>query len=296
MRKVCLMILAIVAIDPLNLRAQETAKSKCAVTFAEVPPSESKITWVHDNGRSESHHLPETCGGGGLFFDYDNDGWMDIYLVNSGPSDFFTPKAPLKNALYHNNHDGTFTDVTDKAGVAGGIFGMGAAAADYDGDGWVDLYVTGYGRNILYHNNGNGTFTDVTDKAGLDVSGWSTHAVWFDYDNDGKLDLFVSSFVEYSGAGTIFCGDNRLGRRYYCVLICVLINYCLKCPLRLCFATQPLVKNTDAKLRAGCQCPLLVGLTDDLAVEFDRFGEILIAFVEHAGSLEDLARILLPES
>ena len=217
MRRVCLMILAVVAIDPLNLRAQEMAKSKCSVTFAEVPPSESKITWVHDNGRSESHHLPETCGGGGLFFDYDNDGWMDIYLVNSGPSDFFTPKAPLKNALYHNNHDGTFTDVTDKAGVAGGIFGMGAAAADYNGDGWVDLYVTGYGRNILYHNNGNGTFTDVTEKAGLNVSGWSTHAVWFDYDNDGKLDLFVSSFVEYSGTGTIFCGDNRLGRRYYCV-------------------------------------------------------------------------------
>ncbi len=217
MRRVCLMILAVVAIDPLNLRAQEMAKSKCSVTFAEVPPSESKITWVHDNGRSEAHHLPETCGGGGLFFDYDNDGWMDIYLVNSGPSDFFTPKTPLKNALYHNNHDGTFTDVTDKAGVGGGNFGMGAAAADYDGDGWVDLYVTGYGRNILYHNNGNGTFTDVTDKAGLDVSGWSTHAVWFDYDNDGKLDLFVSSFVEYSGAGTIFCGDNRLGRRYYCV-------------------------------------------------------------------------------
>src|SRR5215471_14218052 len=187
------------------------------VVFKEIPPSESKITWTHDNARSEAHQLPETCGGGGVFFDYDNDGWMDIYLVNSGPSDFFSPKTPLKSALYHNNHDGTFTDVTDKAGVAGGTFGMGVAAADYDGDGWMDLYVTGYGRNILYHNNGNGTFTDVTDKAGLLVSGWSTHAVWFDYDNDGKLDLFVSSFVEYSAAGTIFCGDNRLGRRYYCV-------------------------------------------------------------------------------
>ena len=189
-------------------------------TFVEVPSSQSKITWVHDNGRSELRHLPETCGGGGLFFDFDNDGWMDIYLVNSGPSDFYTPKTPIKNALYRNNGDGTFTDVTDKAGVACGQmghFGMGAAAADYDGDGWQDLYVTNYGTNVLFHNNGNGTFTNVTDKAGVAAPNWSTCATWFDYDNDSKLDLFVSSFVQYSGTGTIFCGDNRVGRRYYCV-------------------------------------------------------------------------------
>jgi len=190
------------------------------VTFVEVPAAQSKITWVHDNGRSEMRHLPETCGGGGLFFDFDNDGWMDIYLVNSGPSDFYTPKTPIKNALYRNNGDGTFTDVTDKAGVACGQmghFGMGAAAADYDGDGWQDLYVTNYGVNVLFHNNGNGTFTNVTDKAGVAAPNWSTCATWFDYDNDSKLDLFVSSFVQYSGSGTIFCGDNRVGRRYYCV-------------------------------------------------------------------------------
>jgi hypothetical protein len=193
------------------------APRQAAVVFTEVAPGESKIAWSHDNGRSEAHHLPETCGGGGLFFDYDGDGWLDVYLVNSGPSDFYTPKTPLKNALYRNNHDGTFTDVTDKAGVAGGTFGMGAAAADYDGDGRQDLYVTAYGRNILYHNNGNGTFTDVTDKAGVAALGWSTQATFFDYDGDGKLDLFVSSFVEYSGTGTIFCGDNKVGRRYYCV-------------------------------------------------------------------------------
>ena len=206
---------------PLAVLAALLTASRSAaqapVVFAEVEPGQSKITWSHDNARSEAHHLPETCGGGGLFFDYDNDGWLDVYLVNSGPSDFFKPKTPLKNALYRNNHDGTFTDVTDKAGVAGGTFGMGAAAADYDGDGWQDLYVTAYGRNTLYRNNHDGTFTDVTDKAGVAAPGWSTQATFFDFDGDGRLDLWVSSFVEYSAAGTIFCGDNKVGRRYYCV-------------------------------------------------------------------------------
>jgi enediyne biosynthesis protein E4 len=214
------MLVGAVAISPNLSRGQVPPRPTAPVMFEEVPAALSKITWVHDNGRSEARHLPETCGGGGLFFDFDNDGWMDIYLVNSGPSDFYTPKTPIRNALYRNNHDGSFTDVAEKAGVACGQmgqFGMGAAAADYDGDGSVDLYVTNYGRNVLFHNNGNGTFTDVTDKAGVAAPNWSTCATWFDYDNDGKLDLFVSSFVQYSGTGTVFCGDNRIGRRYYCV-------------------------------------------------------------------------------
>jgi hypothetical protein len=113
-------------------------------------------------------------------------------MVNSGEADFYKPKAPLRNALYKNNRDGTFTDVTDKAGVAGGReFGMGCAIADYDNDGYEDILVTAYGRCTLYHNNGNGTFSDVTAKSGLDKPGWTTSAVWFDYDNDGRLDLFV---------------------------------------------------------------------------------------------------------
>jgi hypothetical protein len=187
------------------------------VVFEEIPASASRITWVHNNARSKERYLPETVGAGCAFFDYDNDGWMDIYLVNSGGSDFYTPLVPLKNALYRNNRDGTFREVTDQAGVAGGGFGMGVAAGDYDGDGRQDLYVTNYGRNNLYHNNGDGTFTDVASKAGVTAEGWSTCAVWFDYDSDGRLDLFVSSFVFYNKSQNIYCGDNLQKQRYYCI-------------------------------------------------------------------------------
>ncbi len=199
-----------------RLRAAPPAPGVEGLIFEEVPPESSGITWVHENAMSPERYLPESLGPGCAFFDYDNDGWMDIYLVNSGPSDFYTPNKPLRNALYRNNRDGTFTDVTEKAGVvAGTTFGMGVAVGDYDNDGYPDLFVTSYGRCILYHNNGNGTFTDVTDKAGLALPGWTTSAVWFDYDNDGRLDLFVCSFVDYSDKFS--CGDNKLGRHFYCI-------------------------------------------------------------------------------
>jgi len=186
--------------------------------FEEVAPSASGIAWKHDNAMSPSRYLPETMGPGVAFFDFDNDGWMDIFMVNSGASDFYSPAAPLKNALYRNNRNGTFSDVTDKAGVAGGKeFGMGCAIADYDNDGYQDILVTAYGRCTLYRNNGNGTFTDVTAKAGLAAPGWTTSAVWFDYDNDGKLDLFLCSFVQFSAKSDVFCGDNKLGKRFYCI-------------------------------------------------------------------------------
>jgi len=186
------------------------------IVFQEVSPKTSGITWVHDNAASPPHYLPETIGPGCAFLDYDNDGWVDIFLVNSGPSDFFTPQKPLRNALYHNNHNGTFTDVTEKAGLAETkSFGMGVAVGDYDGDGWPDIYITGYGHNTLYRNNGDGTFTDVSEKSKAGLSGWFTGAVWFDYDNDGKLDLFVASHVEYNK--NISCGNNSLGRKYYCI-------------------------------------------------------------------------------
>ncbi len=165
--------------------------------FSQIPASASGITWVHTAGLSPEKYLPESTGPGCAFFDYDNDGWMDIYLVNSGKSDIFTPAQPLRNALYRNNRDGTFTDVTEKAGVTGGGYGMGAAVGDYNGDGFPDLYVTQYGRSILYRNNGDGTFTDVTEQAGVAAPGWASSAVWFDYDNDGRLDLFVARFVDF---------------------------------------------------------------------------------------------------
>ena len=184
--------------------------------FRRVPASESNITWVHDNGKSDMRWLPESMCSGCAFFDFDNDGWMDIFLVNTGPSDFYTPKPPTRSALYKNNRDGTFTDVTAKAGLQGDVWGEGVAIGDYDGDGWPDLYLTAYGANKLYHNNRDGTFTDVTAKAGVAAPGWSTSAVWFDYDNDGRLDLFVCSFVEYSRETKVNCGNNALGVRYYC--------------------------------------------------------------------------------
>jgi hypothetical protein len=185
--------------------------------FEEIPAERSGIRWRHTNGKSPEKYLPESTGAGCAFLDYDNDGWMDIYLLNSGPCDFWTPAKPVRNALYRNNRDGTFTDVTEKAGVPGNAYGMGVAVGDYDGDGWPDLYVTQYPHSILYHNNGDGTFTDVTAKAGLTAPGWGTSAVWFDYDNDGRLDLFVCHFVEFSKDLNKPCGIHEDGRRHYCI-------------------------------------------------------------------------------
>src|SRR5258708_4691382 len=185
--------------------------------FEEISAERSGIRWRHTNGKSAEKYLPESTGAGCAFLDYDNDGWMDIYLVNSGPCDFWTPSKPVRNALYRNNRDGTFTDVTEKAGVPGNAFGMGVAVGDYDGDGWPDLYVTQYPHSILYHNNGDGTFSDVTAKAGLTAPGWGTSAVWFDYDNDGRLDLFVCQFVDFDKSKNKFCGNLKTSERWYCI-------------------------------------------------------------------------------
>jgi hypothetical protein len=189
---------AAVASVPPIVRAAAAPAPDQNFPFSEIPASASGITFVHTSGHSPQKFLPESTGPGCAFLDYDNDGWMDIYLVNSGPCDFWAPPVPLRNALYRNNRDGTFTDVTQKAGVPGGGYGMGVAVGDYNADGLPDLYVTQYGRSILYRNNGDGTFTDVTEKAGVAAPGWASSAVWFDYDNDGRLDLFVCRFVDFT--------------------------------------------------------------------------------------------------
>jgi enediyne biosynthesis protein E4 len=190
---------------PVVSRFAATADST-PYPFSELPASASGITFVHTAGISPEKYLPESTGAGCAFLDYDNDGWMDIYFVNSGKCDIFTPPQPLRNALYRNNRDGSFTDVTEKAGVVGGGYGMGVAVGDYNADGFPDLYVTQYGRSILYRNNGDGTFTDVTEQAGVAAPGWASSAVWFDYDNDGRLDLFVARFVDFDKTKHHNCG------------------------------------------------------------------------------------------
>jgi len=186
--------------------------------FEEISAAKSGIRWIHTNGMSAQRYLPETMGPGVAFLDFDNDGWMDIFLVNSGPCDFFRPAGKLKHALYRNQRDGTFREVTDSAGVGGGhSFGMGVAVGDYNNDGFPDMFVTAYGRCTLYRNNGNGTFTDVTEKAGVSTPGWTTSALWFDYNVDGLLDLFVCSFVEYKKETQAACLNARGGKPGYCI-------------------------------------------------------------------------------
>ena len=145
----------------------------------------------------EKKYIVESMSGGVALFDYDNDGYLDLYFVNSLTVDMVKSKQRTRSALYHNNGDGTFTDVTDKAGVGDIGWGMGVAIGDYNNDGWDDIYVTCLGPNHLLRNNGDGTFTDVTQKAGVGDPRWSTGAAFVDYDNDGKLDLFVSNYVDF---------------------------------------------------------------------------------------------------
>src|ERR1051325_6681683 len=181
---------------------------------------------VHFNylsSHTPKHYLPETMGAGVALFDYDNDGRLDIFLVNGAPLQDPTPKGAIPqktgpnywNRLFHQKPDGTFEDVTEKAGLQGSGYGMGVAVGDYDNDGFEDLYVTAYGGNKLYHNNGDGTFTDVTEKAGVGGSGWSTSAIWVDLDNDGLLDLVVLRYLQWD-FDDVWCGEHKEGYRSYC--------------------------------------------------------------------------------
>ena len=166
--------------------------------FADVSKSSGLSRWQHVMGSKEKKYILETDGSGVGLIDYDNDGWLDIYLVNGSTYDAISGKTmPPHAALFHNNHDGTFTDVSAKAGVTNDRWGFGVAIGDYDNDGWPDIFVANFGKNRLYRNNHNGTFTDVAEKAGVTLGNWSDGATWGDYDGDGRLDLFVSGYVHY---------------------------------------------------------------------------------------------------
>ena len=169
------------------------------VVFQDVTAQAGLSGWHHTMGSPDKLYIIEADGSGVGLIDYDNDGWLDIYLVNGSTYEAFNGKAePPHAALFHNNHDGTFTDVTAKAGVANDRWGFGVAVGDYDNDGWPDLFVANYGKSRLYHNNHDGTFTDVAEKAGLTIPGnWSSGATFGDYDGDGRLDLFVAGYIHY---------------------------------------------------------------------------------------------------
>lgn len=175
--------------------------------------AQAGIHFRHNSGAFGKKYLPETMGSGVCFIDYDNDGWQDILLVNSMDWPEYT-SGKSYSALYHNNHDGTFTDVTRQAGLAIELYGMGCAVGDYDNDGYDDIYITAVGGSHLFHNLGNGKFTDVTAKAGVSSPGFATGAVWVDYDNDGKLDLFVAHYVEWSLATDKTCSLDGKSKSY----------------------------------------------------------------------------------
>jgi enediyne biosynthesis protein E4 len=210
--------------EPAKRPPTAAPQAPSPVTFTDLS-GQCAITFKHNASPTSQKYLLETMGGGVALFDYDNDGRLDLFFANgAGLTDPMTKSAlPDKreakfwNRLYHQKADGSFTDVTEKAGVKGEGYSMGVAVGDYDNDGFADLYVTGYGANTLYRNNRDGTFKDVTKPAMVAASGWSTSAGWVDYNHDGRLDLFVCRYVVWDfELGSLYCGDQRPGLRAYC--------------------------------------------------------------------------------
>ena len=182
------------------------------VIFKDITAQAGLANWRHTMGTPAKKFIVETNGSGVALLDYDNDGWLDIYLVNGSTFNALDGKEkPPHAALFHNNHDGTFTDVAAKAGVTNDRWGYGVSVADYDNDGWPDLFVTNYGKNRLFHNNHDGTFTDVAEKAGLTLGNWSAGSAWGDYDGDGLLDLYVSGYVHFDRANLPIAGTKATG-------------------------------------------------------------------------------------
>ncbi len=204
-----------------SLRAWQVARNTPG-NFVDITEA-SGVRFQHIATHTSKKYLLQTMGSGVALFDYDNDGRLDIFLINGAPLTDPTPKGTIPqkpgpnywNRLFHQKSDGTFEDVTEKAGLQGVGYGMGAAVGDYDNDGYEDLFVTAYGGNKLYHNNGDGTFTDVTEKAGVGGSGWSSSAAWVDLNNDGLLDLVVLRYVQWD-FDDIWCGEHKEGFRAVC--------------------------------------------------------------------------------
>jgi hypothetical protein len=182
------------------------------VVFADISKSSGLASWSHVMGTPDKKYILDADGSGVGLIDYDNDGWLDIYLVNGSTFDALDGKqTPPHAALFHNNHDGTFTDVAEKAGVTNDRWGFGVAIGDFDNDGWPDIAVANYGQNRLYRNNHNGTFTDVAEKAGIQLGNWSAGVAWGDYDGDGRLDLFVSGYIHFSRDKLPVSGNKVVG-------------------------------------------------------------------------------------
>jgi len=218
----CFLLALFVAGGQSIAPSRQAPEETTSASFVDIS-KRAGINFRYRASHTSKKYLPETMGAGVALFDYDNDGRLDIFFVNGAPLGDPTPKgtvpeksgSPYSNRLYHQKPDGTFEDVTEKAGLEGSGYGMGVAVGDYDNDGYDDLYVTGYGGNKLYHNNGEGTFSDVTEKAGIVGGGWSTSAAWVDLDNDGFLDVVVLRYLEWD-FGDVWCGEHREGYRAYC--------------------------------------------------------------------------------
>src|SRR5215213_9194805 len=209
---------------PANKPPPSAPQAQSPVTFTDITNS-SNVKFKRASPLTSMKYLLEAMGSGVAMFDYDKDGRMDLFFANAAALKDPMAKTELPdkrdpqywNRLYHQKDDSTFEDVTESAGLKGAGYSTGVAAADYDNDGYTDLYVTGYGENFLYRNNGDGTFADVTKKTGVGGGGWSTSAAWVDYDRDGRLDLFVGRYLEWDfDVGSVYCGELRPGYRAYC--------------------------------------------------------------------------------
>jgi hypothetical protein len=275
------------------------------VVFADITHAAGLDKFLHRSGESEKNTILETPGSGVALLDYDNDGWLDIYLLNGSTFGALKSKdAPPHAMLFHNNHDGTFTDVTEKAGVANERWGFGVAVGDYDNDGWPDIYVSNFGKNRLYHNNHDGTFTDVAEKAGVTLGGWSTGATWGDYDHDGFLDLFVPGYAKFDPDHPPISGKGGLPAGY-----CQFRGFQVMCgPRGLPGEGDHLFHNngdgtfTDVSKKAGVSDPkgyygfasVFVDVDDDgwidLAVANDSVPKYLYRN-KHDGTFEDISYI-----